>query len=215
MRAGTRTSPPTKQLPKPRCPTTSGPRLRAVQRVRKANVILGQRGDGSHSRLWLAGLPSANPQPKESGHNWRKKQRGQHQPTGGGSILQGRLGFSARRRRSTQRPSRGTMRRGTLSPTRRPCEKRGQTKERRCRFWERIIRACALCPFRCELFKQQDRLAFSGKLHSLASLATDSSALFTTRRSKLPLSLPSAEPYNRGAPFGAGGLTSSLSRGVK
>ena len=28
--------------------------MRAVQRVRGANVILGRRGDGSHSRLWLA-----------------------------------------------------------------------------------------------------------------------------------------------------------------
>ena len=28
--------------------------MRAVQRVRGANVILGRREDGTHSRLWLA-----------------------------------------------------------------------------------------------------------------------------------------------------------------
>ena len=47
--------------------------MKAVQRVRAANVILGRREDGQHSRLWLA-ISQSPPNAKE--HSWLQKLRG-------------------------------------------------------------------------------------------------------------------------------------------
>ena len=47
--------------------------MKAVQRVRAANVILGRREDGQHSRLWLA-ISQSPPNAKE--RSWPRKPKG-------------------------------------------------------------------------------------------------------------------------------------------
>ena len=84
--------------------------MKAVQRVRAANVILGRREDGQHSRLWLA--ISQSPTKRKRAQLAAKTKRLILELEGAGwksSTLRGRLGTMAAEFARGRRPSREKM----------------------------------------------------------------------------------------------------------